>query len=480
MSRSDHDLHEDRPLPRAPADGAVPTEQRALTGWANTSPTTATVAHPRHADELAHLLATAPSTASGGRGIIARGLGRSYGDPAQNAGGLVADTTAISGIHHLDLEQGIVTADAGTSLDALMRWLVPLGWFVPVTPGTRQVTVGGAIAADVHGKNHHVAGSWCDAVDAITIVTPAHGKRRITPTSDPDLFWATAGGMGLTGIVLDATFRLKRIETSLVSVDTDRTPDLETTLALMESGDDAYDYSVAWIDLMAEGASMGRSVLGRGRFATLDQLSPKQRRDPLRFDARTLVTAPELVPPHLINRLTIKAFNELWYRKAPKRRRDELQKIATFWHPLDLVDRWNRAYGRTGLLQWQFVVPFAADDVLRSIIGELSRSGSPSFLAVLKRMGPGNPGPLSFPIEGWTLAFDVPASLGAPLGALLDRLDDEVVAAGGRLYLAKDSRMRPELLEAMYPRLDEWLAVRRDVDPDGVLASDLARRLRLL
>lgn len=445
-----------------------------LAGWANTSPTGADVVRPATLDELA-----AEVEGPAGRGVIARGLGRSYGDPAQNAGGTVADTTALSGIHHLDLEQGVVTADAGTSLDALMRWLVPLGWFVPVTPGTRQVTVGGAVAADVHGKNHHTAGSWCDAVEALTIATPAHGKRRITPSSDPDLFWATAGGMGLTGIVLDATFRLKRIETSRLAVDTDRTPDLDATLDLMATGDHRYDYSVAWIDLMAKGGAMGRSVLGRGRFARLDELGRRAARDPLAFRSSTVATAPEALPPGLVNTATIRAFNELWYRKAPRRRRDEIQGITQFFHPLDLVDRWNRVYGRHGLLQWQFVVPFEAVDVLRAIVGELSRSGCPSFLAVLKRMGPGNPGPLSFPMEGWTLAFDVPAVGGEVLGPLLDRLDEQVVAAGGRLYLAKDSRMRPELLPEMYPRLPEWLAVRRSVDPDGRLASDLARRLRL-
>lgn len=446
-----------------------------LTGWANTAPTGADVARPTSPDALAALLDDAPD-----RGLIARGLGRSYGDPAQNAGGMVADTTAISGIHHLDLEQGLVTADAGTSLDDLMRWLVPLGWFVPVTPGTRQVTVGGAVAADVHGKNHHTSGSWCDAVEALTIVTPAHGKQRITPASDPDLFWATAGGMGLTGLVLDATIRLKRIETSRLAVDTDRTPDLDATIDLLSSGDHRYDYSVAWIDLMAKGAAMGRSVLGQGRFARLDELAGSDRRDPLGFRSTMVATAPAAIPPGLVNRLTIKAFNELWYRKAPKRRRDEVQTITQFFHPLDLVDRWNRIYGRTGLLQWQFVVPLSATDDLRRIVGELSRSGCPSFLAVLKRMGPANPGPLSFPMEGWTLAFDVPAVAGEVLGPLLDRLDEQVVAAGGRLYLAKDSRMRPELLAEMYPRLDEWRAVRRSVDPDRRLASDLARRLRLL
>jgi len=451
------------------------TATRILTGWGRTAATPATVLRPTDAASLAAVLdQRAP------RGTIARGLGRSYGDPAQNAGGLVVDTTAVSGIHHLDLERGTVTADAGTSLDALMRWLVPLGWFVPVTPGTRQVTVGGAVASDIHGKNHHQAGSWCNAVEAITLVTPADGCRRVTPGDDPELFWATAGGMGLTGIIVDATFRLQRIETSLLSVDTDRTPDLDTTLDLMERGDHAYDYSVAWIDVMAQGASLGRSILDRGHFAPLDRLDRRHRRDPLAFRSSTVASAPRLVPPRLVNSLTIRAFNEAWYRKSPRRRQDHLQTITGFFHPLDLVDNWNRLYGRSGVLQWQCVVPLAAVEDLRWIIGQLSTTRCPSFLAVLKRFGPANCGPLSFPMQGWTLALDVPVAARAQLSTLLDRLDDRVVAAGGRLYLAKDSRMRPELLGDMYPRLAEWQAVRHDVDPHQHLASDLARRLHLL
>ena len=445
-----------------------------LTGWSRTAPTPARVVTPTDTRELAATL-----DAPGPRGVVARGLGRSYGDPAQNAGGTVVDTTGVAGIHHLDLEAGLVTADAGTSLDALMRWLVPLGWFVPVTPGTRQVTVGGAIACDVHGKNHHKVGSWCDAVERLTIVTPAGGQRSISPTEEPDLFWATAGGMGLTGLILDATIRLTRIATSRLSVDTDRTPDLDTTLGLMETGDHAYDYSVAWIDLMATGASMGRSILDRGQFATPDQLSPQARRDPLAFRSGSLATYPPL-PVNLITRGTARAFNEVWYRRAPRRRRAHIQSIGQFFHPLDMVDRWNRVYGRTGLLQWQCAVPLDATEDLRWVVGQLSRSGLPSFLAVLKRFGPGNAGPLSFPMEGWTLALDVPAHTGDDLRQLLDRLDERVVGAGGRLYLAKDSRVRPELLRAMYPNLDAWRKVRDAADPDGCLASDLGRRLDLL
>ncbi|MBA3280637.1 MAG: FAD-binding oxidoreductase [Acidimicrobiia bacterium] len=452
-----------------------PPEIRFLTGWANTAPTPATVEQPADLEALATSFERSPA-----RGLVARGLGRSYGDPAQNAGGLVIDTTAVSGIHHLDLEEGLVTAEAGTSLDSLMRWLVPLGWFVPVSPGTRQVTVGGAIASDVHGKNHHQVGSWCNAVEGLTIVTPAGGRRSISPTVEPDLFWATAGGMGLTGLILDATIRLRRIESSLLSVDTDRTPDLETTLHLMESGDHAYDYSVAWIDLMSTGARIGRSILDRGHFARLDQLDARRRRDPLRFRSGQLATYPALAPVNLINRATVKAFNEVWYRKAPLRRRGHLQTISQFFHPLDMVGRWNRAYGRTGLLQWQCAVPLAETDDLRWVVEQLSASGRPSFLAVLKRFGPGNAGHLSFPMEGWTLALDIPASRDPELRALLDRLDERVVAAGGRIYLAKDSRMRPELVGAMYPQLDSWRKVRDAADPEGQLVSDLARRLNLL
>lgn len=457
-----------------PSVASIP-ERRSLSGWGRTAPSRAEVIVPSSIEELAAAAACSPA-----RGLIARGLGRSYGDPAQNAGGLVVDTTSVTGIVDLDVRAGRVTVAAGTSLDALMRWLVPLGWFVPVSPGTRQVTVGGAIASDIHGKNHHHVGSWCNSVEAITIVTASGGRRSITPHSDPDLFWATAGGMGLTGMMLDATFRLTPIETGYLSVDTDRTPDLDTTMALMDEDDHRYDYSVAWIDLMATGASTGRSILSRGRFADLDELSGRQRRNPLHLRSRSLARAPAMVPPRLLNPLTIKAFNEIWYRKSPRRQRDAIQTITAFFHPLDLVDDWNRIYGRPGFLQWQCVVPPAAADDIRWMVGELSSTGCTSFLAVLKRMGPGNRGHLSFPMEGWTLALDIPAVDGDLLGPLLDRLDDRVVAVGGRLYLAKDSRMRPELLTDMYPRIDEWREIRALADPAHRFTSDLDRRLGLV
>jgi decaprenylphospho-beta-D-ribofuranose 2-oxidase len=372
----------------------------------------------------------------------------------------------------------LVTADAGASIDRLLHALVPQGLFVPVTPGTRYVTVGGAIAADIHGKNHHLKGSWCDHVESMHLQLADGSVVEIGPDREPELFWATAGGMGLTGIVHDATFRCPRIGSSRVLVDTDRAPDLDTVLELMRSGDHLYDYSVAWIDLMSTGTSMGRSVLTRGRFASAEEAAESTGADPFVYRAGELVGAPPFLPGGLLNKLTVRAFNEFWFRKAPVERRDELQTIPTFFHPLDMVRGWNRIYGPAGFLQWQFVIPFGTEETLRTIIDEISASGCTSFLAVLKSFGEGNAAPLSFPAGGWTLALDIPAGVRG-LGPLLDRLDELVVHAGGRIYLAKDGRVRPEVLPAMYPRLDEWRAVRERVDPQRRIQSDLSRRLGL-
>jgi decaprenylphospho-beta-D-ribofuranose 2-oxidase len=448
-------------------------EHRLLWGWGRTAPTAAEVAFARDDAE-----ATAVVRAAGERGVLARGLGRGYGDCAQNSGGLVLDGPSSSGLVDVDLRSGLVTARAGTSLDDLMRWLVPHGWFVPVTPGTRMVTVGGAIAADIHGKNHHKKGSWCNHVERMVLLDGTGEVREVTPEGDPEVFWATAGGMGLTGAVLEATFRMTPISSSRLLVDTDRAPDLDSVMALMVEGDDDYEYSVAWIDILAGGASMGRSILERGRFATREEVDAAGVGDPFGYGPHQLPSLPDLFPSGLVNRLSCRAFNELWFRKAPARRRDEIRSIEGFFHPLDMVSDWNRVYGGAGFLQWQFAVPDEAGEVVRTSLQRLSAEGVPSFLAVLKRFGPGNDGHLSFPTRGWTLAFDTPTLPG--LDRLFDELDELVVEAGGRIYLAKDSRVRPELLAAMYPRLDEWREVRAKVDPDGRFRSDMGRRLGLV
>jgi decaprenylphospho-beta-D-ribofuranose 2-oxidase len=311
----------------------------------------------------------------------------------------------------------------------------------------------------------------------LDLLTADGQVRRIGPETDADLFWATAGGMGLTGVILRARVQMKKIESSRCLVDTDRTPDLDSLLTLLGETDHLYDYSVAWIDCVAKGARMGRSVVTRGRFAKLDELPEKRRTDPLKYHGSVKLSAPDVFPPGLLNPLTVAAFNELWYRKAPKAKRNQLQSIPTFFHPLDGVGAWNRIYGPRGFVQYQFTVPFGEEEAMREALERISHSGTASFLAVLKRFGPGNPGMLSYPSPGWTLALDIPVQKG--LASLLDQLDTLVVAAQGRIYLAKDSRVRPEAFEKMYDRLDAFRAVRKQVDPNGIFTSDLARRLSL-
>jgi decaprenylphospho-beta-D-ribofuranose 2-oxidase len=394
---------------------------------------------------------------------VARGLGRAYGDAAQNSGGLVLDCTGLDG---WTFDGGRVTASGGVSLHELMTALVPRGWFVPVSPGTRHVTVGGAVAADVHGKNHHRDSSFGAHVRSLTLVTAGGAVRTLRP-ADP-LFQATVGGMGLTGVIAEATFDCVPVESSRMVVDIERTADLDETMAAMASGDDRHRYSVAWIDLLARGRRMGRSVLTRGDHA------PRGASD---FAPRSLVRAPAWAPGGLLNGLSVRAFNEAWYRRAP-RRATVVQGIAPFFHPLDAVEGWNRMYGPRGFVQYQFVVPFGAEETLRRIVGTLSARGTVSFLTVLKRFGPGSGGLLSFPLPGWTLALDIPAGQRG-LGGLLRGFDELVAQAGGRVYLAKDSRMRSDTMAAMYPSLQRWRRIRDEADPAGLFRSDLARRLGL-
>ena len=421
-------------------------------------------------DDITKFIASAPNGAK----ILARGLGRSYGDAASCAGGYLSAREDFLDIFEFDPVNEELRASSGFSLDEIMRRLIPKGYFVHVTPGTRYVTLGGAIAADIHGKNHHKDGSFINHVKNFELIT-ANSRLKVTP-ADP-LFWATAGGMGMTGIITEATIRLKKIQTAYIKVTTQRTSNVSETIEKMQNLDDSYTYSVAWVDSLASGNSLGRSVITWGEHADRDELEPKLAIHPLAYDPNIRLKAPDLAPGWLLNRTSIRVFNEAWYRKSPK---DKVlfESIPSYFHPLDSVSDWNRLYGKTGFLQYQFQVPFGQEDTLISIIHKFSKNRTPSFLSVLKRFGPGSSGHLSFPQPGWTLALDIPIRT-AGLSELLDGIDFQVAEAGGRVYFAKDSRLIPELVPMMYPRLDEWRGVVEQYDPDGIFISDLGRRLSL-
>jgi decaprenylphospho-beta-D-ribofuranose 2-oxidase len=433
-------------------------ENQLLTGWGRTPRSTARVLIPSSPEEIDIFQST--------RGHLARGLGRSYGDAALNAGGIVWDTTALDTI---EFDDGIrsVRLGAGVSYDALLKASIPKGMFPPVTPGTKWVTIGGAIAADVHGKNHHLDGSIGNHIESITMLTGT-GEVVIIGAGD-ELFAATLGGMGLTGIILEARLRMFQIAAPLMEVDTYRTDDLFETMEALEGRDADYQYSVAWVDL-AHSSRPGRGVVTLGDHPANDDKAEWK-------EPRPLIPVPDVIPNGIVNRSTVRAFNELWFRKAPRERHGELQTIDQFFYPLDLADRWNRVYGRAGFIQYQIVIPFGREDLVEDVVRRVQAAPAAPALVVLKRLGEGN-GMLSFPIPGWTLAIDFPADR-PDLGETLHAIDEDVTEAGGRVYLVKDSRMRPVLLPVMYPELDTWREIADKADPMRLFRSDLDRRLGL-
>lgn len=401
-----------------------------------------------------------------GRGNLARGMGRSYGDAALNSGGYLWDMTSMTGN---EIDDGTITVGAGTVLADLLDTIVPAGYFVPVTPGTKYVTIGGAVAADVHGKNHHVDGSLGNHVRRLSLIDAMGQTRDLYPGER--LFEATVGGMGLTGIIVEVQMSLIRISSPAVLVDTVRTTDLDETLAAMVADDHRYRYSVAWLDLLAGGRRCGRSVLTRGNHPDTEIEGVTWGRS--RFN----IPVPDAVPSRLLGPLAMRVFNEAWYRKAPRFRSGEAQSINQFFYPLDMVRDWNRLYGRRGLLQYQVALPDEAVGVLPRIVEHLSEERAGSFLVVLKRFGEGR-GLLSFPIKGWTLAVDIATRIPG-LSDLLHRIDRLVTDAGGRTCFAKDARTSPGLIPHMYPELDRWRSIVETEDPDHMFQSDLERRLRL-
>ncbi|GAA1472716.1 FAD-binding oxidoreductase [Corynebacterium felinum] len=466
------------------------TSTQKLHGWGRTAPTTAQVLSTPDVEEIIRAVALVAEDNADKpdylkRGVIARGMGRSYGDPTQNAGGLVIDMQPLNKIHSIDPETAIVDVDGGVTLDQLMKAALPYGLWVPVLPGTRQVTIGGAIGPDIHGKNHHSAGSFGNHVTSMELLVADGRVLHLEPEGSADdptgeLFWATVGGMGLTGIILRATIKMTKTETAYFIADGDLTANLNETVEFHSDGSEHnYTYSSAWFDAISPEPKLGRSAISRGSLATLaqlEELNPKLAKDPLKFNAPQLVTVPDIFPSFTMNKLSMIAIGELWWLKSGTYR-NQVQNLTQFYQPLDLIGEWNRGYGPKGFLQYQFVVPMDAVEPFKEIIRDIQRSGHYSALNVFKLFGEGNRAPLSYPMPGWNVCVDFPIKKG--LGEFLNELDRRVMEFGGRLYLAKESRTSAENFHAMYPGMESWLATRNEIDPHGVFASDMSRRLEL-
>lgn len=438
-----------------------------LSGWGGFPVASCEVLRPRSVAELVSL--------TRGRQAIARGMGRAYGDSALNRAATL-DMTGLNRMIGFDPQSGVATLQAGVVLGDVIGAFLPRGWFPAVTPGTKFVTIGGMIAADVHGKNHHKHGSFGNFVEWIDILRPDGEVLRCSRTENADLFAWTIGGMGLTGIVLGAAIRLTRVESAWIRQRTIPAPGLDAIIDAFENADEA-TYSVAWIDCLATGASLGRSLLMLGEHAGRDELDPARRAEPFSIGKRRSRSVPVMLPGAFLNRWSVRAFNELYYRRGARARGDRLVDWDSYFYPLDSVLHWNRIYGRRGFLQFQCVLPLEASRAgLRALLGEISRSGEGSFLAVLKRLGP-QESRFSFPMEGYTLALDFPLRRGTL--ALLERLDAITLAHGGRFYLAKDARMRAAVLRASDPRVEDFVRMRRESGAATRLASLQSERLEI-
>jgi decaprenylphospho-beta-D-ribofuranose 2-oxidase len=417
---------------------------------------------PRHTRDIQQLLRQHNKEGMGK--IIARGLGRSYGDSA-----LAQNVIRMQNLDHfLDFEEdtGYLRCSAGVSLDQILRTFLPKGWMLSVVPGTRYVTVGGAIASDVHGKNHHGAGTFCEHIKSLDLLLANGETVHCSRTSHPALFHASCGGMGLTGIILDATLQLRRVPGSAVIQRTRKSTNLQAVFDAFELNSHA-TYSVAWLDCLATGDNLGRSLLFLGEHAS-DKIytAPSKSR----------LNIPMPTPRFLLNRHSLGLFNTLYYHK-PLKTETRIEADAYFF-PLDSIAHWNRLYGRQGFLQYQCVIPQeSALAGIRRVLSSSSAAGKGSFLSVLKKFGPANANLLSFPMQGYTLAMDFKREKN--LLPLLDELDRIVLDHGGRLYLAKDARMKAETFKRSYPQWEEFMRIRTETGADRLFNSLQSRRLGL-
>ncbi len=441
-------------------------KQESLAGWGNFPVSTCYTAYPSREEEIKKLIREG--------NIIARGLGRSYGDQAINKDGLVMISSHLNYLLAWDEQTGILECESGVSLEDIINVFVPKGWLPMICPGTKYVTIGGAIANDIHGKAHHVDGSFYKCVISMRVLLANGEIVTASREENADLFEASFGGLGLLGVILSAKIRLRKIETTYFRQKSIKVKNLDQMLNALEQYKHL-NYSVAWIDAMAKGNKLGSGVLTVGDAATVEELPPALRREPLKLHKKSKLTVPFFLPGFLLNNFTVKILNSLiaFVQNSPK----EFIHYEKFFFPLDMINNWNRGYGKRGFIQYQFVIPEKEGaENTRKILEMIASSGCTPFLNVFKKMGKGQ-GILSFPFEGYTLAIDFPVTKG--LKAFTQKLDAAVLAAGGRLYLGKDSMLEKEMFQAMYPQYTEWMAIKAKYDPQNVFSSDIARRLGL-
>ena len=443
----------------------------SLSGWGNYPVLDCPQFFQRQVDSIRSLLLDKQSSS-----LIARGLGRSYGDSSINVDG-VLNQTSRNRFLSFDSEIGLLHCEAGVSLDEVVQTVLPQGWFLPTTPGTKFVTIGGAIAADVHGKNHHRDGTWGQHVRRFSLMLADGSILECSPTQHSDVFWGTVGGMGLTGIILEATIQLMNVPSSYVDVNQRRASNLSEVFDLFMETDQQYKYSVAWIDCLSQGSRLGRSVLLLGNDAPAELVQASRRRQPFSLPTKRCKSIPFQFPGLAMNRLAIKIFNGLYYRRHGDK--NMLVDFDSYFYPLDSIHHWNRIYGRRGFVQYQALFPRETSrQGMTRLLEIIAHSGQASFLAVLKSSGAANLGMLSYLFDGHTLALDFPFR-GEKTIELCERLDQVLLEFGGRVYLAKDSLVSAEHFSQMYPRIDEFRELKHRLDPDSVFRSHQSDRVGL-
>jgi FAD/FMN-containing dehydrogenase len=446
--------------------------RKSVSGWGRHPVLETTLMRPESVDALTLCLESRQL-----KSALPRGLGRSYGDAAVNPSGLTVLMERLNRLLAFDSETGIVHCESGVDIADLIDTFLPRGWFPLVVPGTKYVTVGGAIASDIHGKNHHRDGSFANAVKSFKLLCADGKVVNCSRQTNAELFGATLGGMGLTGFVMEAEILLQKISTASIRCKVIKTENLDDTLELFEQLESEYQYSVAWIDCLAAGKSQGRAIHFLGNHIGSDELSPKQRNELLASPRCSQMSVPFDAPSFLLNKYSIAAFNELFWLSHSGRTQESVIDCNKFFFPLDRLDQWNRLYGKRGFVQYQCVVPLnTGRETLKQILTLANENGKGSFLAVLKRFG-AEQGYLSFPKPGFTLALDMPVD--DSLAGFLNQLTEAVVASDGRVYLAKDAHLTPEQFRAMYPQYKQWQEIKQAVDPQNVFRSALSDRVGL-